>query len=50
MNAFLASLCVATVLTLGADFLLGGPLFDNPNPVLDRSSSTVYSSPNVRLD
>lgn len=50
MNAFLASLCVAAVLALGADFLLGGPVFDNPDPLIDRSAEAVYSTPNVRLD
>lgn len=50
MKAFLMAICVAALLAVGSDFIFGGPLTGNPDPILDYGSDAVYAGPNVRLD
>lgn len=50
MNAFLCAVIVMVGIAFGADYLLGGPVFETGGILVQGSAADVYKSENVRLD
>jgi len=50
MKAFLCAAIVMVGIAFGADYLLGGPVFETGGILIQSSSADAFTSSNVRLD